>query len=158
MRGLSPHLTLLAVGRAKNGPEKDLYDHYAARLPMGLSLCEVEEKRTSSPAQRKEREGILLLSALPPRGPVVVLDERGKTLTSAAFAERMGQWHDEGNKNVSFLIGGADGHTDTIRQRADLLLSFGSMTWPHMLVRALLAEQLWRAHSILIGHPYHREG
>jgi 23S rRNA (pseudouridine1915-N3)-methyltransferase len=86
----------------------------------------------------------------------VVLDERGKAEASAAFAARLGAWRDDGVRNVAFLIGGADGHDARVRKRADAILSFGAMTWPHLLVRAMLAEQLYRAHSILAGHPYHR--
>ena len=88
---------------------------------------------------------------------VIALDERGKNLTSADLARKLGQWRDEGRADVAFLIGGADGHGPGVKERADLVLSLGAMTWPHMLVRALLAEQLFRAQCILEGHPYHRE-
>ena len=88
----------------------------------------------------------------------VALDERGKQLESTAFAALLGRWRDDGVREVRFLIGAADGHEATLRQEADLLLAFGAATWPHMLARAMLAEQLWRATSILSGHPYHRDG
>ncbi len=147
---------LAAVGRAKPGPELDLFTQYARRLTPPLTLKEVEEKRPLPVPERKTREAELLLAAIPQGAVVVALDERGKSLGSEVFAERMGRWRDDGVGDVAFLIGGADGHGDAVRARADLLLSFGAMTWPHMLVRAMAAEQLWRAQAILSGHPYHR--
>ncbi|HLO76968.1 MAG TPA: 23S rRNA (pseudouridine(1915)-N(3))-methyltransferase RlmH [Magnetospirillum sp.] len=149
-------LWLAAVGRAKPGPELDLFQQYARRLTPPLSLREVEEKRPLPVPERKGREADLLLAAIPAGAIVVALDERGKTIGSEAFAERLGRWRDDGVGDVAFLIGGADGHGDAVRARADLLLSFGAMTWPHMLVRAMIAEQMWRAQAILSGHPYHR--
>ncbi|MDA8231863.1 MAG: 23S rRNA (pseudouridine(1915)-N(3))-methyltransferase RlmH [Magnetospirillum sp.] len=149
-------LWLAAVGRAKPGPERDLYRQYAGRLQPPLQLREVEEKRPLPVPERKERESDLLLSAVPAGATLVVLDERGRAMGSEPFAERVGRWRDDGVGDLVFLIGGADGHADTVRARADLLLSFGPMTWPHMLVRVLVAEQLWRAQAILAGHPYHR--
>ncbi|MGE5518124.1 MAG: 23S rRNA (pseudouridine(1915)-N(3))-methyltransferase RlmH [Bacteroidota bacterium] len=149
-------LWLAAVGRAKPGPELDLFQQYARRLTPPLTLREVEEKRPLPVPERKVREGELLLAAIPPGAIVVALDERGKSIGSEIFAERLGRWRDDGVGDVAFLIGGADGHGDAVRARADLLLSFGAMTWPHMLVRAMAAEQLWRAQAILSGHPYHR--
>ena len=98
------------------------------------------------------------MPALPPGAITVILDEKGKSLGSVAFAEQLGQWRDKGVREARFLIGAADGFDDAERARADLLLNFGAMTWPHMLARAMLAEQLWRATSILAGHPYHRSG
>jgi 23S rRNA (pseudouridine1915-N3)-methyltransferase len=149
-------ILLAAIGRAKAGPEQDLYRQYVRRLTPPPVLREVEEKRPLASAQMKAREAELLLGCVPEGAVVVALDERGRELTSPDFAARLGDWRDGGTGDVAFLIGGADGHGDAVRDRADLLLSLGRMTWPHMLVRALLAEQLWRAHSILIGHPYHR--
>lgn len=147
---------LAAVGRAKAGPELDLYHQYARRLTPPLSLKEVEEKRPLPVPDRMAREADLLLGAIPAGAMVVALDERGKVMGSEAFATRMGQWRDQGAGDVAFLIGGADGHHQSVRDRADLLLALGAMTWPHMLVRAMVAEQLWRAQAILSGHPYHR--
>lgn len=98
---------------------------------------------------------------LPPREPgtvVVILDEKGEQLGSLPFAERLGRWRDNGRREVRFMIGAADGFDDAARAEADMLFAFGKATWPHMLARAMLAEQLWRASSILAGHPYHREG
>ncbi len=147
---------LIAVGRFSAGPERDLFQHYARRLSPPLTLKEVEEKRPLPVAERQSREAQLLLAALPPSATVVALDERGITLGSAAFAEKLGRWRDQGTKNLAFVIGGADGHGAAVRDRADLLLGLGEMTWPHLLVRAMVAEQLWRAQAILSGHPYHR--
>jgi 23S rRNA (pseudouridine1915-N3)-methyltransferase len=147
---------LAAVGRAKSGPELDLYQQYIRRLSPPPTLKEVEEKRPLPVPDRMAREADLLLGAIPPGAVVVALDERGKSMGSEAFAARLGQWRDQGVGDLAFLIGGADGHGEAVRTRADLLLSFGAMTWPHMLVRAMVAEQLWRAHAILSGHPYHR--
>jgi 23S rRNA (pseudouridine1915-N3)-methyltransferase len=150
-------LSLVAVGRAKDGPERALFQHYQRRLsPPGLALREVEEKRPLPAPQLKAREAELLLGALPPAALVVALDERGQTIDSMAFAARLGAWRDSGVADLAFVIGGADGLDQSVRDRAALLVSFGKMTWPHMLVRALLAEQLYRAQAILAGHPYHR--
>ncbi len=149
-------IVIAAVGRARAGPLRDLYDEYARRIGWPLVLREVEARQPLPPERLKAREGELLLAAAPQGARIVALDERGRLLSSRAFAGQVGRWRDEG-VDVAFLIGGADGHGAAVRQRADLLLSFGPMTWPHMLVRAMLAEQLWRAQSILAGHPYHRE-
>ena len=149
-------LHIVAVGKLKAGPHAALAQHYAERLAWPLVLREVEEKRPLPAAELKEREGALLLAAAPTGAVLVALDERGKTLTSAAFAQKIAQWRDAGTADLAFLIGGADGHSEAVRQRADFLLSFGPMTWPHLLARAMLAEQLYRAQQILAGHPYHR--
>ena len=148
---------LIAVGRMKPGPERALFDHYAARLTPPPEMREVEEKRALPPAKMKTREAELLLAAIPDGAQIVAMDERGKHLGSVAFAKKLGDWHDEGGRDVAFVIGGADGLDRTILDRADLTLSLGAMTWPHMLVRGLVAEQLYRANAILSGHPYHRE-
>ncbi len=149
---------LAAVGRAKPGPEQDLYHQYARRLTAPITLREVEEKRPLPVAARMAREAEMLLAAIPERAVVVALDERGKSMGSEDFAALIGRWRDDGVTDLAFLIGGADGHGDVVRARAQVLLSFGAMTWPHMLVRAMLAEQVWRAQAILSGHPYHRAG
>lgn len=147
---------IAAVGKAKAGPEQELFRQYCRRLTPPPVLKEVEEKRPLAGPQLKAREAELLLAALPEGAVVVALDERGRDMGSVEFAGKLRDWRDGGVQDIAFLIGGADGHGDAVRERAGLLLSFGRMTWPHMLVRALLAEQLWRAHSILAGHPYHR--
>jgi 23S rRNA (pseudouridine1915-N3)-methyltransferase len=144
------------VGRIKPGPARDLFEEYSGRLAWPLTLREVEVKRRVEGAELRRLEGELLLAAMPPGAVMVALDERGRTLDSPGFARQIGQWRDSGRAELAFLIGGADGHCDSVRQRADLLLSLGTMTWPHMLVRGLLAEQLYRAAQILAGHPYHR--
>jgi 23S rRNA (pseudouridine1915-N3)-methyltransferase len=150
------NILIAAIGRAKPGPERDLYQSYIGRLPWRVDLKEIEIKKESVTATRQALEGTALLAAVPAQAKIVVLDERGKAETSAKFASRLGGWRDGGVRNVAFLIGGADGHGDAVRARGDALLNFGIVTWPHMLVRAMLAEQLYRAHSILTGHPYHR--
>jgi 23S rRNA (pseudouridine1915-N3)-methyltransferase len=148
--------TIFAVGRLKAGPSRDLFHEYQRRLTFPLTVREVEEKRNLPVSELKRREGELLLGALPPAAKIVVLDERGKVLTSAAFAAALAEWTDAGHAEIAFVIGGADGLHDEVRRRADLILALGAMTWPHQLVRVLLAEQLFRAQSIWSGHPYHR--
>jgi 23S rRNA (pseudouridine1915-N3)-methyltransferase len=149
-------LTIAAIGRAGRGPERDLYEHYVGRIRWPLTLREFEEKKKLPPAQLIEREGELLLGAVPDKAALVALDRRGKVLDSEAFAGRLERWRDDSVADVAFLIGGADGHTETLLKRAALVLSFGAMTWPHMLARAMLAEQIYRAQQLLAGHPYHR--
>ena len=115
------------------------------------------EKRTLSASELQRAEGELLLKQIPADFKIVALDERGETPSSRAFAEKLGRWRDTGTVGVAFLIGGADGHSDIVRNRADYLLSFGRMTLPHFLARVILAEQIYRAKTILDGHPYHRD-
>lgn len=149
---------IVAVGRARKGPERALYEHYAGRLAVWpLALREVEPRGRVAPERLKAAEGEAILAALPDGAVVVALDETGKAVASTDFAQRIADWRDEGISDIAFVIGGADGLDETVRGRADLLLSFGRATWPHMLVRGLLAEQLYRAQQILAGHPYHRE-
>lgn len=151
---------LIAVGKgARTGPERALFDTYAGRLvpPFSLQLREVEEKKRLAGDELKAREADLLLAAVPDHAAVVALDERGRSLTSRAFADALARWRDGGTRDVAFLIGGADGLDGRVRDRADLVLNLGALTWPHMLVRGLIAEQLFRAQCILSGHPYHRE-
>ncbi len=149
-------LSIIAVGRLKAGPHAALARYYAERLAWPLTLREVEERRPLPPAELKEREGALLLAAVPAGATMVALDERGKSLTSAGFAGRLAAWRDSGVADVAFLIGGAEGLADAVRQRAQLVLSLGAMTWPHLMARGMLLEQLYRAQQILAGHPYHR--
>ena len=152
------NLTIIAVGRAREGPERTLFEHYSARLPWTLDLVEVEEKKRLSGPELQAREGELLLGKVPQGAFVVVLDERGKLQSSEDLAGKLGRLRDEGQRDVAFLVGGADGHADAVREKANMLLSLGKMTWPHMLVRGMLAEQLYRAWSLLNNHPYHRAG
>jgi 23S rRNA (pseudouridine1915-N3)-methyltransferase len=157
-------LVLCAVGRAKPSPERDLAAAYLDRIrasgaPVGITgadLIEVEERKKLPPAELKNREGQLLLGAVPAGAVIVALDERGKSLTSEDFAAFIGRTRDDGAPALACLIGGADGHAANVRNGAALTLSFGKATWPHMLVRAMAAEQLYRAVTILAGHPYHR--
>jgi 23S rRNA (pseudouridine1915-N3)-methyltransferase len=138
-----------AVGRLKPGPLKELQDDYLARLAGAATLREVEERKNLP--DKRPREAELLLAVVPAGIPLVALDERGKALSSPAFAERLAAWG-----AASFVVGGADGLDESLRRRADLLLAFGLLTWPHMLARVMLLEQLYRAQTILSGHPYHR--
>ena len=152
-------ITIIAVGKWKAGPERELYEEYVRRLNGPVTLKEVEEHRKVPPAQLMAREGELLLAALPKASSglfVVALDQRGKGLSSEELANQLRQWRERGIDDLAFLIGGAEGLSTSVRQRAGFLLSFGAMTWPHLLVRTMLAEQLYRAQSIQAGHPYHR--
>jgi len=149
-------LAILAVGRAKASPERELYRHYAQRIVWPLGLSEVEEKRKLAPAETKKAEGRLLLAALPKDAAPWALDPRGKALTSEEFAARIARERDAGTATLAFAIGGAQGLAEEVLQRAGLKLAFGTLTWPHMLARAMLAEQLYRAQQIIAGHPYHR--
>ena len=154
-------LVIVAVGRDRSGPFRDAYDLYARRLSGGgllgpLDLIEVEPKRPASGATLKRQEAELLLAALPKGARVVALDERGATPASEEFAARLGEWRDQGSGTAAFVIGGADGLDDSVRRQADWVVALGRLTWPHLLVRLLLAEQLYRADTILSGHPYHR--
>lgn len=158
-------LIVFAVGRMKKGPEHELAGRYLGRLenagpPVGLSfggLTEIVESRAGSASQRKTDESAQCLALLEARATkLVALDEMGKSLPSEEFAARIGQMRDDGVRRLVFAIGGPDGHDATLLQKADLTLSLGRMTWPHQIARILLAEQLYRAASILAGHPYHR--
>ncbi len=151
---------LCVVGRLRAGPEKDLIQDYVARfdrsgrsLSLGpVNIIEVEDRKGGGMAA----EGVLLARAVPEGAALVVLDERGKLVSSPHFAERIADWRDTGRSDLAFVIGGADGVDPSLRAKADLVLSFGKMVWPHMLARAMLTEQLYRAASILAGSPYHR--
>ena len=149
-------LTIACIGRAARGPERDLYDHYANRIRWPLALREVEEKRKLPPAQLMLREGELLLESAPAGAVLVALDRRGQALDSQALADRLARWRDNSVSDVAFLIGGADSHAEPLLKKAALILSFGAMTWPHLLARVMLAEQIYRAQQLLAGHPYHR--
>jgi len=157
-------LTIAAVGRLKAGPEKLLADDYLKRAEgmgrkAGISAIRVQdfsESQASSAAARMAEEARILASAVPPKNFSIVLDERGKAMASEAFAGLMQRQLDHGSSDMTFVIGGPDGHAPETRERADLLLSFGPMTWPHRLVRVMLFEQIYRAVTIMTGHPYHR--
>lgn len=150
-------IVIAAVGRFRREPERELFEAFVKRISWPIALKEVEERRPLPGPQKKAAEAAKLLAALPEGATVVALDEAGKALSSAQFAKQMGRWRDDGVGDLAFVIGGADGLDASVLERAQLTLSLGPMTWPHMMVRALLAEQLYRAQSILAGHPYHRE-
>ena len=147
-------LVVAAVGRGRDDPAQRLFEDYRKRLPWPLELREV--RAGGGGEAGREREAAALLKGLPADAYVVALDGGGKALTSEGFATKLAAIRDDGTAVVAFLIGGADGHGAPVLARADMVLSLGPMTWPHLLVRAMLAEQLWRAASILSGHPYHR--
>jgi len=138
-------LHIVARGRIGRGPEAELVERYLARVAWPTKVTELPDRGGRIPP-------------LPPGAVTIILDEKGKSLGSVAFADQLGRWRDDGVREARFLIGAADGFGDADRAAADLLLNFGTMTWPHLMARAMLAEQLWRAASILAGHPYHREG
>lgn len=138
-------LHIVARGRIGRSPEAELVDRYAKRIAWPMRVTELPDTGGREPA-------------IVPHSRRVLLDEKGEMLGSMAFAEKLGRWRDDGVREARFLIGAADGFDDAARQEADLLLSFGRATWPHLMARAMLAEQLFRATSILANHPYHREG
>lgn len=156
-------LSIHVVGRMKSGPERELADRYLDRLSksgpsIGLEfsgVTEIAESRARSTDERK-REEAASLDNHRKDAVLFLLDERGKNPTSEDLAARIGELRDSGRKHVVFAIGGPDGHDAAIRSSADLVLSFGAQTWPHQLVRVMLAEQLYRVSTILSGHPYHR--
>ena len=151
---------IIAVGRLRAGPEKDLIDDYLTRFDrtgrsLGLGparVIEVEDRKGGGMGA----EATLLRKAIPDGAVLVALDERGRVETSPEFARRLAGWRDQGRGDLALIIGGADGIDPTLRSEADFALSFGKMVWPHMLVRVMLSEQLYRASSILAGAPYHR--
>ena len=138
-------LHIIARGRIGRGPEAELVDRYLKRIAWPTRITELPESggKLAAPADNSV---------------TILLDEKGEQLGTAAFAARLERWRDDGRREARFLIGGADGFDAAARASADLLLAFGKATWPHLLARAMLAEQLWRATSILANHPYHREG
>jgi 23S rRNA (pseudouridine1915-N3)-methyltransferase len=138
-------LHVVARGRIGRGPEAELVDRYAKRIGWPLKITELPDQGGRVPPRD-------------PDGVTVALDERGEQLTSAQLAKQLEKWRDAGRRECRFLIGAADGHDETERASADLLIAFGRATWPHLLARTMLMEQLFRATSILANHPYHREG
>lgn len=138
-------LHIVARGKIGRSPEAGLVERYVKRIAWPTKVTELPDKGGKTPD-------------LPANSVVIVLDESGSTLSSTELAAKLEAWRDGGKREARFLIGAADGHDDALRGSADLLLSFGRATWPHLLVRAMLAEQLFRSVSILAGHPYHREG
>ena len=158
-------LLLIGVGRLKGGPERELFDRYFKRLSdlartagfSGADLREIEEGRARRPEDRKVEESRLILAALPRGARLALLDERGEAWSSQEWAGEIGKARDSATPAYALAIGGPDGLDPVLRAKAHAVLSFGAMTWPHQLVRAMAAEQLYRALSILSGHPYHRD-
>lgn len=146
---------IIAVGRLRNGPFFELYQEYAKRIKYSLSLYEVEIKSKSP--DMAEVEGAKIKKHIAENAFVIVMDEKGNGLRSLDFAKTLENFQHTGEEHIQFIIGGADGLTDEIRGRANLLLSFGQQTWPHMMARVMLLEQIYRAQQILNNHPYHRE-
>lgn len=149
---------IVAIGRARTGPESALYKHYCDRVTQWpIALVEQELRKRTAANKTAEAEAALLLQAIPEGAFVVALDEHGKQYTSREFTQLLTGQQDEGRRDIAFLIGGADGLAPSIREGADRVLSLGQATWPHLLVRGLLAEQIYRAQQIHAGHPYHRD-
>ncbi|MHC8508831.1 MAG: 23S rRNA (pseudouridine(1915)-N(3))-methyltransferase RlmH [Rhodospirillales bacterium] len=147
---------LIAAGRVRSGPERTLFEDYAKRIPGGLELIEIEERKPVSGAERMRREADLIRRAAPPGAVVIALDEKGKALDSEGFAAALQGWRERGAPALVFVIGGADGLDAEFKASCHAAVALGPMTWPHRLCRVLLAEQIYRAESILAGHPYHR--
>lgn len=147
---------IICVSRAKKGAHSDLINDYKKRIRWNLNIIEIESKHTS-PAKAQKEESEKLLQYISPSAYIIALDERGKTYKSLDFAQKIEFQTNAGINHIQFLIGGADGHTQEIRNKSSLLLSFGSQTWPHLLARIMLLEQIYRTQQILAGHPYHRE-
>jgi 23S rRNA (pseudouridine1915-N3)-methyltransferase len=165
--GGGPQMRILiaAVGRLKQGPERELAERYRKRAAdfgrkVGLQafdVVEIKESRADNLERRMLEESIAIANVIPERAISVILDERGSTMNSAAFAGRLQEWRTADRPAVVFILGGADGLAPSLRDKAELALAFGAFTWPHQLVRIMLLEQLYRAVTILGGHPYHRE-
>jgi len=157
-------VVVIAVGRLKQGPERELAENYRKRAQatgraLGLrdvEIIEIRESRAQDAERRRVEESIAIANVIPERGTIVILDERGESRDSAALAALLRQWRAEDRPAVCFIIGGADGLAASLRERAALRLAFGAATWPHQLVRIMLLEQIYRAASMLAGHPYHR--
>ena len=153
------HLHILAIGRAKKSPEASIVADYFKRLPKGSQLYETESRLPYGPA-RSQDESDKLLSLFEQKRPksakLIALDPHGRNISSPDLAQLISQWRDQGVGAAYFAIGGADGHSQHLLDRADETLQFGAATWPHMLFRAMLAEQLYRAETIIANHPYHK--
>jgi 23S rRNA (pseudouridine1915-N3)-methyltransferase len=157
-------LVVISIGRLKQGPERELAERYRERFDdigrklgfRGLSIQEIPESRARDSAARISEEAAAILAAVPAKSALVALDERGDNVDSSAFARHLGRWRDEQISDTIFAIGGADGLSPDLRRKAKLSIAFGSATWPHQMVRVMLLEQIYRAATILAGHPYHR--
>jgi 23S rRNA (pseudouridine1915-N3)-methyltransferase len=157
-------VVVAAVGRLKQGPERELAERYRKRAAQagrsaGLSavdVIEIKESRAADTARRMVEESIAIANVIPEHAVTVILDARGESISSAAFAGRLQEWRQQNKPAVVFIIGAADGLAPSLREKASLAIAFGTATWPHQLVRVMLLEQLYRAVTILSGHPYHR--
>ena len=157
-------LIVIAIGRLKQGPERDLAERYRDRFDdigrklgfRGLEVYEIPESRARDAATRIGEEAAAISALIPDKSSIIALDERGDTIDSATFARHLGRWRDESVPNAVFLIGGADGLSPDLRRKTKLSVAFGKATWPHQMVRVMLLEQVYRAATILSGHPYHR--
>jgi 23S rRNA (pseudouridine1915-N3)-methyltransferase len=157
-------IVIAAVGRLKQGPERELAENYRKRAEAvgrafglrDIEIVEIRESRAQDTERRRVEESIAIASVIPERAVVILLDEFGTSVDSASLAAKLGEWRVEDRPAACFVIGGADGLASSLRGRANLKLAFGSATWPHQLVRVMLLEQLYRAGTILAGHPYHR--
>jgi len=157
-------LLIIAVGRLKQGPERELAERYRERFDdigrklgfQGIEIKEIAESRARDAPSRIAEEAAAISAAIPPKSALVALDERGDNVDSSGFAQRLGRWRDDQFANTIFAIGGADGLSPELRRMALLRMAFGSATWPHQMVRVMLLEQIYRAATILAGHPYHR--
>lgn len=149
-------ITILAVGKARSGPEAVLAAEYIKRLPWRVDIVEIEEKKPLSGPEKKAREGKKILNALPEKALVISLDKDGKVYSSPDLAKALQTWQLDGHSHIVFIIGGSDGLSKPVLEASSRILSFGAMTWPHQLARVMLLEQLYRGHAILSGHPYHK--
>jgi 23S rRNA (pseudouridine1915-N3)-methyltransferase len=157
-------LVVVCIGRLKQGPERDLAERYRERFDdvgrklgfRGLEIHEIPESRARDAASRIAEEAAAISALIPEKYVLVALDERGQNVDSATFARHLGRWRDEGSASTIFIIGGADGLSPDLQRRAKLRIAFGTATWPHQMVRVMLLEQIYRAATILAGHPYHR--
>jgi len=157
-------LVVVSIGRLKQGPERELAERYRERFEdigrklgfRGLTIHEIPESRARDTATRISEEAAAIAAAIPEKSVLVALDEHGKSIDSATFARQIGDWRDQGIANTIFAIGGADGLSPDLQRKAKLRIAFGSATWPHQMVRVMLLEQIYRAATILAGHPYHR--
>ena len=157
-------LIVVSIGRLKQGPERELAERYRERFDdigrklgfRGLAIHEIPESRAREATTRMAEEATAILTAIPAKSALVALDEGGDNIDSTVFARHLGRWRDQSAANTIFLIGGADGLSPDLRRKANLSIAFGSATWPHQMVRVMLLEQIYRAATILAGHPYHR--
>src|SRR4051794_7985646 len=157
-------IVVVSIGRLKQGPERELAERYRERFDdigrklgfRGLEIHEIPESRAREAARRIAGEAAAISALIPEKSVLIAVDEDGKSNDSASFARELGRWRDEGQGNAIFTIGGADGLSPDLQRKASLRMAFGSATWPHQMVRVMLLEQIYRAATMLAGHPYHR--